>query len=353
MVDWSLARQVARFAGGPPPAAGPTFDLRQRVVDLEGPVAGYTRLEPGQPLPPAETVDRRTWADVNIATLRSLLEPVTGRLGAGIGGGGPLGGPMRVVAGMALGVEVGLVMGYMSQRVLGQYELSLIQPAAPARLLFVGPNVERAVAEMAVDRDSFLTWLALHELTHAFEFSGVPWLRGHLGDLVREYLSTVELRLRRSASGGGLPWPPDPARIAASFRSGGLAELIQTPQQRGIMERIQAVMAVVEGYSEHVMDAVGEHVIDRYDGLREAMERRRRNRSAPERALQRLLGFDLKLRQYELGKRFCDGVVERQGMTGLNRVWSAPRSLPTLTELDHPDEWLARLERERALPAGA
>jgi len=352
MVDWSLARQIARFAAGDSSVASTDFDLAALSVDVQGPVAGYTGLRPPDPLPAAEVLDRRAWAEVNVGTMAGLLEPVTERISTRLESGGPLVGPMKTVTGAALAAEVGLVIGYMSQRVLGQFELSLLQPEAPARLLFVGPNLDRAVEQMQVDRDSFLTWIVLHEVTHVFEFSGVPWLRGHLGALIREFLTTVEVRVERGA-GGGLPSLPDAKRIAETFREGGLAALVQTREQRDVMERVQATMAVVEGYSEHVMDAVGEHVVASYAGLREAMEKRRRNRSAPERALQRLLGFDLKMRQYELGKQFCDGAVQLAGVAGLNQVWEHPDRLPTLVELERPGEWLARLQRERALPAGA
>jgi coenzyme F420 biosynthesis associated uncharacterized protein len=179
------------------------------------------------------------------------------------------------------------------------------------------------------------------------QFSGVPWLRDHLGGLMRSYLATVEVRIERG-SAGGLPSLPNPARLLESFREGGLVALVQTREQRAIMDRMQAVMSVIEGYSEHVMDAVGEQVLPAYEGLRDAMERRRRSRSAPERVLQRMLGLDLKMRQYEQGKRFCDAVAERHGVATVNLVWESPDALPTLAELDDPEAWVARVGGSRA-----
>jgi coenzyme F420 biosynthesis associated uncharacterized protein len=234
-------------------------------------------------------------------------------------------------------------MGYMSQRVLGQYELSLLQPEQAPRLLFVTPNLGRAVAELKIDRDSFLGWVVLHELTHVFQFSGVGWLRGHLGGLLEEYLATVDVRVERGAA-GGLPSIPNLQRLVELFREGGLIALVQNREQRRILDGVQAAMAVIEGYSEHVMDAVGERVLPHYGGLREAMERRRRSRSAPERILQRLLGLDMKMRQYEIGKSFCDAVVEQRGIESLNRVWSSPQALPTMAELKNPRAWIERLD---------
>jgi coenzyme F420 biosynthesis associated uncharacterized protein len=159
---------------------------------------------------------------------------------------------------------------------------------------------------------------------------------------VREYLSTVEVRIERGAA-GGLPSLPSPARLVELFREGGLAALVQTSEQREIMGRIQAAMAVVEGYSEHVMDAIAAVAIAGHEELRAALDRRRRSRSAPERIIERLLGLDLKLRQYEQGKRFCDAVAAQVGMEGLNRVWRSPDALPSASELERPADWLGRV----------
>jgi coenzyme F420 biosynthesis associated uncharacterized protein len=241
------------------------------------------------------------------------------------------------------------VVGYMSQRVLGQYELSLLETDRPARLLFVEPNLARAIRDLDVDADSFLSWIVLHELTHVLQFSGVPWLREHMGSLMRSYLATVEVRIKRGGA-GGLPSLPSPARLLESFREGGLVALVQTREQRAIMDQVQAAMSVIEGYSEHVMDAVGSDVLPAYEGLRDAMERRRRSRSAPERVLQRLLGFEMKMRQYEQGKKFCDAVASSHGVAVLNRVWASPESLPSPAELREPSRWVQRVGD---LPAAA
>jgi len=191
----------------------------------------------------------------------------------------------------------------------------------------------------------------LHELTHVFQFSGVGWLRGHLGGLLEEYLATVDVRVERGAA-GGLPSIPNLQRLVELFREGGLIALVQTREQRRLLERIQSAMAVIEGYSEHVMDAVGERVLPAYTGLRDSMDRRRRSRSYPERVLQRLLGLDLKMRQYEEGKAFCDRVVERSGIAALNRVWETPEALPTAAELQDPAAWIERTG-SRPEPAAA
>ena len=348
MVDWSLARQVARFAAnaGAEPPSLPPADLAAMVSESEKHLRDYTGLSPAA-IPPPEPVSRNQWAEVNIDSLAKLLGPVADRLGSRFEGAGPFAGALRGAASATVAAETGLVLGYMSQRVLGQYELSLLEPEREPRLLFVAPNLAKAIEELDVEADSFLRWIVLHEVTHVLQFQGVPWLREHMGDLMRNYLATMEVRIERGAA-GGLPSLPNPAELVERFREGGLMALVQTEEQRLIFDRIQAVMSVIEGYSEHVMDAVGEKVLPEYAGLRDAMERRRRSRSAPERMLQKLLGLDLKMRQYEIGKQFCDAVAERHGLDALNRVWEAPEAIPTLTELDDPDAWVARIKDERA-----
>jgi len=350
MVDWSLARQIARFAAG---GGAPTVleaDFPALVAENEPHLRDYTGLELAEPMPAPEAVDRAEWADINLSSLGKLLEPVSERLSLRLSMAGPFAGPLRAVTGATMAAESGLVIGYMSQRVLGQYEVSLLDVEEPPRLLFVAPNLAKAVRELKTDRESFLGWIVLHELTHVFQFSGVPWLREHLSGLLREYMRTVEVRIEHGAA-GGLPSFPEPSRIVEEFREGGLMAIVQTHEQRQLMKRVQATMAVVEGYSEHVMDVLGERVLPAYAGLREAMERRRRSRSYPERILQRLLGMDLKLRQYEEGKAFCDAVVQRAGIDGLNRVWESPETLPTIGELRKPDAWLARVGPAAAAPA--
>jgi coenzyme F420 biosynthesis associated uncharacterized protein len=356
MVDWSLARQVARLAAGFGEQPGADPDIAAISAEMEEHVAAYTRIELATPVPDPELLTREEWAGVNLDTLSKLLDPVAERLEGRMEFAGPLAGVLKAGASATLAAEVGLVMGYLSTRVLGQYDVSLLGPIphpahpaepgasglAPPRLLFVGPNIRKAVQELEVDADAFHRWICAHELTHVFQFQGVEWLRGHMSGMVREYLSTVDVRIEGGAA-GGLPSMPDLSVLVERFREGGLAALVQTREQRELMGRIQAAMAVVEGYSEHVMDEIARDTIPEHEKLRSAMDARRRSRSAPQRIVERLLGFDVKLRQYELGKRFCDAVAAAAGIEGLNRVWDSPEALPSPDELDSPEAWLDRL----------
>jgi len=349
MVDWSLARQVARLAAGSGDEGPPQADVMALCAEMEQHVAAYTRLTLSTPVPAPELVGRAEWASLNLDSLATLLDPVAERLDKRLEFAGPLAGALKAGAAATVAAEAGLVIGYVAQRVLGQYEVSLLGGDAPPRLLFVGPNLRKAVRELDVDAEAFHRWICAHELTHVFQFQGVDWLREHLRAMVREYLTTVEVRIERGAA-GGLPSMPDPSKIVEAFRDGGLAAIVQTREQRALMSRMQAAMAVVEGYSEHVMDAIATEAIPGHERLREAMDARRRSRSAPEQLVERLLGLHLKMRQYEVGKQFCDAVAAQGGIEVLNRVWSAPESLPTEAELTTPGDWL---ERVGSAPAAA
>jgi coenzyme F420 biosynthesis associated uncharacterized protein len=346
MVDWGLARQIAALAAGRGSEEDPPFDAVVLSREMEGTVAAYTRLALASPTPPAEVVSRGEWASVNLETLSKVLDPVAERLDDRLGFAGPLAGALRAGAAATLAAEAGLVMGYMSSRVLGQYDVSLLGAETDPRLLFVGPNLAGAVRDLDVDAESFGRWICAHELTHVFQFQGVPWLRDHMSGLLREYVKTLEVRIQKG-SAGGLPSLPDPGRLVELFRDGGLAALVQSPEQRALMDRVQAAMSVVEGYSEHVMDAIAAQEIPDHEKLRAAMDRRRSSRSAPQRMIERLLGFDVKLRQYEQGKRWADEVAALAGIEGLNRVWSSPQALPSADELQHPGAWLKRTEPPR------
>lgn len=341
MVDWGIAGRVARFAARSDHRPDLGVDMPALARELEPPVLDFARLPQGPPAPPAEVVGRVGWAEANLQSLAGLLDPVAQRLDDRLEGAGPFAGALRLGAGVTLSAEVGLVTGYMAQRVLGQYELSLLAPEAPARLLFVAPNLHGAAAQLGADRESFLRWVAIHELVHALQFGGVPWLREHLAGLLRSFLATVDVRIERGT--GRFARLPRPVALVERFREGGLAALVQTAEQRALMAQLQATMAMVEGHAEHVMDALAPALVPAHEGLREALDLRRRSRSTPELILQRLLGMDLKLRQYELGKEFCDAVVREGGIELLNRAWESSAALPGLDELGRPSAWIVRV----------
>ena len=350
MIDWSLAERVAGAVAGSPngesakPLPG---DLDAMARDARTRVVAYARIEPANELPPPEAVDRTTWAQANLRTMRGTLDPLVQQFGGA--GKGPLAGPLRAAGGMLLAGEIGGIVGFMGRHVLGQYELALLDPTQGARLLLVTPNLHEAADGMDVALEDLLPWVVFHEVTHAVQFNGVPWLREHLAGMLRELLSSVQVNIDASAL-LKLPSVDDLRGMWDQVRDGGLVTAVAGPERKALIDRLQATMAVIEGHAEHVMDAAGAPVLPNVAKLREAMDHRRRHRPPLFKLLERLLGLDMKMRQYEHGKRFCDAVVARGGIDALNRAWSAPDRLPTLEELDDPAAWIRRTELRVVTP---
>ncbi len=334
MIDWSLAERIAAgVAGTPSGGTALAGDLDAIAVEARERVVAYTGLVPAREIPPPEAVDRRTWLRLNLRSMRSTMEPLEDKLRGG--------GPLRAAGGLLLGAEIGGLTGYLAQRVLGQYELVLLDPASPERLLFVAPNLREAARRLEVEEADLVAWVGIHEVTHAVQFTGVPWLREHLAGHLRALIATVDVKLDVTSI-AKLPTLDDLRAAVERFRDGGLVTMVAGPERVAILDRVQAAMAVIEGHAEHVMDAVGEELLPSLQELREALDRRRREKPPAVRLLERLIGLELKMRQYELGRSFCDAVVKRGGIEALNRVWSSPDALPTLAELEAPGDWVAR-----------
>ncbi len=348
MIDWILAERIAGYVAGTGDAEPPKADLATLAVESEGRVTAYTGLVPARPLPPPESVSRKEWVSSNIASMRLLLDPVLAKTTKNLGALRPA---VDLAMGLVVSTEVGVVLGYLAQRVLGQYELVLLDEAEedrPPRLLFVMPNLGQAVKAFDAEDEEFMTWVTLHEVTHAVQFSSVPWLHGYLSGLVRELLASAEIRLDTPRK-LRLPTGTEIRRVLNALREGDLVSIVTNHAERETIDRVQSVMAVIEGHAEHSMDAVAPDLLPNLPKLREAIDRRRRSQSGLNRLVGRLLGMDMKLRQYEQGKVFCDAVVKKGGIETLNRVFARPELLPTAAELRDPDAWIARTT-PRTLP---
>ncbi len=348
MIDWILAEKIAAYVAGHGGGTPPRTDLPALALESERRVTAYTGLEPSRPLPPPEGIERREWIRTNIEAMRKLLDPVLERSSDTLG---PLRPAVQLALGFMVTTEVAIVLGYLAQHVLGQYELVLLDEgadASPPRLLFVLPNLGQAMHSFGAREDEFMTWVTLHEVTHAVQFAGVPWLHGHVAGLVRELLEKAELRIE-SPRKLRMPTSAQIRRVAGALRRGDLIAIFANSTERETLDRVQAVMAVIEGHAEHVMDAVAPDLLPSLPRLRLALDRRRRSQSGLSRLLARLLGLELKLRQYEQGKFFCDMVVRQAGTPALRHVFSAPEALPTLPELRDPPSWLRRVGFDSAL----
>jgi coenzyme F420 biosynthesis associated uncharacterized protein len=342
LIDWIIAERIASLVAGEGDAPKLTVELAPLAADAAKRVTAYTRLQPARELPVPEGISRRAWVAANLASMRRMLEPVLERAGSKLGS--PRGARSLGVS-IVSTTEVGVVVGFLAQRVLGQYELVLLEEAGdddPPRLLFVLPNLSTAVRSLRVPQDEFMTWVTLHEVTHAVQFSAVPWLQPHMAGLVSELLRSMELRIdgpRRLPS----PNLAEAKRIAAAVRRGDIIGIFASEGERATIDRVQATMAVIEGHAEHVMDAVAPELLPSLPKLRAALDRRRRSQSGRARLLAKLLGLEMKMRQYEQGKLFCDEIVDRAGTDALVALFSSPAALPTLAELSAPATWLTRM----------
>jgi coenzyme F420 biosynthesis associated uncharacterized protein len=345
LVDWGLAERIAIALTGSGTAwPGGPEEIRAESDRAGALVRRYTGLRVSEALPQAELIGREEWARVNISTFRQMAEGVETTLAGRMNGSG--GGVAARVTRLATGAEVGLAVGYLSQRVVGQYDVALIGPARPPRLLFVGPNLSSARDRLGVDRELFLRWIALHETTHAVQFGGVPWLRDHLGSIATELFEQAAVDVRPGELISKLT-RMNPRELLRSVTAGELATLLWTDDQRVLVDRLLAAMTVIEGYAEHVMDAVGAELDPRYAEMRRRLQRDRDRRGPLDSIVSKLLGLEMKMAQYARGKAFCDEVAKRGGIRALNAAWRDPAALPSMAELDDPGAWMTRVDATR------
>lgn len=341
-VDWDLAAATAGALGKSGPrvsydeASDVVADLRRLTDEAAGHVIAYTGLRSQVAHPPVRVVDRRDWAATNIAGLREVITPLVSRLS-----GDRQPGPLTDAIGSRLtGVQAGTVLAYLSGRVLGQYE---VFSTDPGQLLLVAPNIVEIERKLGADPRDFRLWVCLHEVTHRTQFTAVPWMRGHFLGEVQAFVDAsraggehIVERLRRAV-----------ATLSDSIRNpdsrASVLDLVQTPAQRAVLDRLTALMTLLEGHAEFVMDGVGPRVIPSVEAIRAKFNRRREAGNPLEKAIRKLLGIEVKMRQYAEGRKFVHGVVDRVGMEGFNRIFSSPLTLPRLEELSAPDMWVERV----------
>lgn len=390
MVDWDLAVATATRLARPGPevtreqARVVVSELRRRALEAEEHVREFTGMRSSSLATavgtPVLVVDRPGWVKANVAGFRTIVQPLVDKLqarrrdSAGAAVFGSIGEKVT-------GVEIGAVLAFLSAKVLGQYETfapaepeprpgsgSPVTPDSPAalfaetgagadaeppapgagRLLLVAPNIVQVERELDVDPHDFRLWVCLHEETHRTQFTAVPWLRDHIQSEVQSFLAQTDVdpaalleRLKDALGGGGVPTL---GGRADGSTPGTLLDLVQSPQQREILGRLTAVMSLLEGHADVVMDGVGPAVVPSVAEIREKFQLRRdRGAGRLDLVLRRLLGMDAKLRQYQDGAVFVRDVVDRVGMAGFNRVWTSPNTLPTKEEIHNPTAWVARV----------
>lgn len=339
-IDWTVAASTARRLSRPGPkvsaaeAAEAVSHLQAAALAAREPVAEISGLKLTADQDAAAktlVVDRPTWAQANIESLQAMLTPLADVLAR-------TGHPAQQLGGTANGIQAGGLLAFLSARVLGQYDPG---PSAGPRLLLVAPNIVATERDLGVDRADFRLWVCLHEQTHRVQFTAVPWLAEHLLTQIRQ----VVAGLAPGAGGTTLSGERLAQAVPRILRGepGSLLALLGTPEQRALVERLTAVMALLEGHADVIMDEVGPQVVPTVAEIRERFTARRAGRGPVDRLLRRVLGLEEKMRQYRDGAKFVRAVMQNVDLVGFNRVWTSPNTLPSPAEIADPRSWVRRV----------
>jgi coenzyme F420 biosynthesis associated uncharacterized protein len=350
LLEWDRVRRMARqIVNEEAPAEGWHAQWEEYYRGMVARCYPLITQEMGRPLPaPVDKIDafsRVEWIDANITNFKQLFEPIEAiyhRVNNPNNLGTLLVGDISQTL---LSSQLGVLLGYLARRVLGQYDLALLgkEPVAAGRLYFVEPNIAGVCAELGLNSDDFRLWIALHETTHAYEFEAYPWVRKHFNDLLEEYFSYLSDDLITFGSGlGGARSLLDRARANLSNGENWI-EMVMSPEQRALFSKLQALMSIIEGYSNYIMNAVGERLLPTYSTIKERVEQRAERRSPIEKLFVKVTGLALKMEQYKLGETFINSVATRHGVQVANRVWEGPEMLPTMDELRNPEAWVERV----------
>jgi coenzyme F420 biosynthesis associated uncharacterized protein len=343
-VDWGFAKATGRRlvqAGPrvtPRQAAAVVASLRSAAGRSRGPVAETARMHSPEDGSAVLIVDRPGWIDANVDSLQSMLEPVIAAMVAKRKTSAPGSNLALGIGGKVTGAEVGTLTAFLSSKILGQYDLA---PEGTPRLLLVAPNVLHTESELGVNAADFRLWICLHEETHRVQFTAVPWLRQHVIDSARQL---------------SLDLAPDPEQLGDkirqlahhlpdALRSGGngLTDVFATPGQRAEIARVTAIMSLLEGHADVVMDDVGPAIVPSVEHIRARFQQRRKSVSGVDKILRRLLGLEAKMRQYRDGAVFVRTVTDKVGTDGFNAVWTSPQTLPLPEEIKNPATWVQRV----------
>ncbi|MGH6656644.1 MAG: zinc-dependent metalloprotease [Actinocrinis sp.] len=379
LIDWAVAEATARRLLRPGPAVSArqaraaVAELRHSAEAAQGHVRAFAKLDAAHDRSPVLVVGRDGWVNANLDAVQELSAPLAEKVLQWREGVIPSG--LRSATGVAgaklTGLELGSMLAYLSHRVLGQFDPfgGSASETGAGRLLLVAPNIVHVERELGVDPTDFRLWVCLHEETHRVQFGAVPWLREHIlgeiGTLIAElevepavFADRVRAAVRSVVGSAASPstrhadLPAERVGEAAApvppNNGLSLIDMVRTPAQRAVIERLTAVMTLLEGHATYVMDGVGPLVVPSVAEIsREFGRRRSRSRLRPEALLRKVLGLDAKMRQYRDGERFVRSVVEEAGIDGFNRVWTSPNTLPTQAEISDPSAWIRRVPLRR------
>lgn len=340
MIDWDLAVRVGgRLVGdGPEVSRGEALaavaELREGAVRSSPLVREFTGLVAAERTAPVLVIDRVSWVQANAQAFSTILTPIADRLLAKRATPAGLGWGAKVT-----GAEVGLMLGFLGSKVLGQFDPFHQAPGEHGRLLLVAPNVVQIERQLGVDPHDFRLWVCLHEETHRVQFTAVPWMADHLRGLMEAMADSI-----KSAPGQLLgELSRKVADLLSGRTDGSLIDLMTSPEQREIVDQITGVMSLLEGHADVVMDGVGPEVIPSVTAIRNRFSQRRQGVGTLDKLLRRLLGIDQKMAQYRDGAVFVRAAIDKVGMEGFNAVWATPENLPSKAEILDPQLWVARV----------
>lgn len=347
MIDWLQARNVGVAVSQshllPVIDRAARQEQYRRMVQRSAPlIAAYMGVRLPQPIDRIYVFDRAEWIEANLSAFQSLFAPLEALYDEVSARQGMVGLLIGQLNSQLVGIQMGALIGFLARRVLGQYDLGLLSsdPNLRGALYFVEPNIARICAQFGFNGDDFRMWIALHETTHVFEFEAFPWVRDYFQDLLRQFIGRVNDQAAMLSVGI--------VRLIERLLQGQpidrhWIELMLTPEQQEIFARMQALMSVVEGYSNHIMNVIGAQLLPSYQYIETRVRQRQLRRPLIEEAFNRITGMDLKLAQYQQGEAFIDAVVAARGAAFANRIWEQPANLPTMEEIRAPHCWIARV----------
>jgi coenzyme F420 biosynthesis associated uncharacterized protein len=340
MVDWQMALRTAQQllpVGFQPPE----YNYQTLVDDAAPHVAQLTGLQVPAGALNVRVVDQQAWVAANVRTFAQLMQPLEPVYFAQLHDDtSDWGLTARHLNGRVAGVQSGALLSWMAARVLGQYDVAFLQDSqTPGELLLVEPNIARIAREQQVDVGALRQWIVIHEVSHVFQFEGVAWLRPYLRDLMTRFMQTMADQMRHPSSGVAAVMQ----RAVQRGGQGNWIEWVLSPAQRQIFDEMQAVMSLIEGHSNYVMNRIGAQQIPHFEELQRRIEARRQQRPTLDTLIMHATGMHIKMAQYSTGEAFVNAIAAHGGDDLVTQLWQSAAQIPTAAELVHPDQWVRRV----------
>jgi coenzyme F420 biosynthesis associated uncharacterized protein len=340
MVDWQMALRTAQQllpVGFQPPE----YNYQTLVDDAAPHVAQLTGLQVPAGALNVRVVDQQAWVAANVRTFAQLMQPLEPVYFAQLHDDtSDWGLTARHLNGRVAGVQSGALLSWMAARVLGQYDVAFLQDSqTPGKLLLVEPNIARIAREQQVDVGALRQWIVIHEVSHVFQFEGVAWLRPYLRDLMTRFMQTMAEQMRHPSGGVAAVMQ----RAVQRGGQGNWIEWVLSPAQRQIFDEMQAVMSLIEGHSNYVMNRIGAQQIPQFGELQRRIEARQQQRPTLDNLIMHATGMHIKMAQYSTGEAFVNAIAAHGGDDLVAQLWQSAAQIPTATELVHPDQWVRRV----------